>query len=62
MLANVVLSQLEDHEAILKQGVSDTAELIIKYRIQKKSVFSGVIEDLRRRVKLLSAQETPNAS
>ncbi|CAN7094105.1 unnamed protein product [Brassica rapa subsp. narinosa] len=62
VLANVVLSRLEDHEAILKQGVSDTAELIIKYRIQKKSVFSGVIEDLRRRVKLLSAQETPNAS
>ncbi|KAL0695458.1 hypothetical protein Bca4012_062638 [Brassica carinata] len=34
VLANVVLSQLED-EAILKQGVSDTAELSIKYRIQK---------------------------
>ncbi|CAH8381678.1 unnamed protein product [Eruca vesicaria subsp. sativa] len=33
-----------------EKGVSETAQLSIKYRIQKKSVITGVIEDLRRRV------------
>ncbi|RID46390.1 hypothetical protein BRARA_I03054 [Brassica rapa] len=55
-------TKIMEDEAILKQGVSDTAELSIKYRIQKKSMIIDVMKDLTRRVKLLSAQETPSAS
>jgi hypothetical protein len=53
---------MED-EAMMKQGVSATAELSIKYRVQKKSVIIDVMKDLTRRVKSLSSsQESPSAS
>ncbi|CAH8356846.1 unnamed protein product [Eruca vesicaria subsp. sativa] len=55
-------TKIMEDEAILKQGVSETAELSIKYRIQKKSMIIDVMKDLTRRVKLLSAQETTSAS
>lgn len=55
-------TKIMEDEAILKQGVSATAELSIKYRIQKKSVIIDVMKDLSRRVKLLSAQDTPSAA
>ncbi|KAG7593023.1 SET domain [Arabidopsis thaliana x Arabidopsis arenosa] len=55
-------TKIMEDEAIIKQGVSATAELSIKYRIQKKSVIIDVMKDLTRRVKLLSSKETPTAA
>ena len=48
---------MED-EALLKKDISDTAELAIQFRIQKKSIIIDVMRDLTRRVKLLSSQES----
>uniref|UniRef100_A0A1J3IHK0 Histone-lysine N-methyltransferase setd3 n=1 Tax=Noccaea caerulescens TaxID=107243 RepID=A0A1J3IHK0_NOCCA len=56
-------TKIMEDEAMMKQGVSETAELSIKYRVQKKSVIIDVMKDLTRRVKLLSSsQEIPSAS
>lgn len=51
-------TKLMEDEALLKQGVSGSTELAIKFRIQKKSVILDVMRDLSRRVKQLLSKET----
>ncbi|KAL9667220.1 hypothetical protein QQ045_001570 [Rhodiola kirilowii] len=50
-------TKLMDDEAILQKGVSPSAELAIRFRIQKKSVIIDTMRDLARRVKVLAAKE-----
>ncbi|KFK44512.1 hypothetical protein AALP_AA1G266300 [Arabis alpina] len=55
-------TKIMEDEAIVKQGVSATAELAVQYRIQKKSVIIDAMRDLTRRIKLLCSKETPTAA
>ncbi|OIW10083.1 hypothetical protein TanjilG_21920 [Lupinus angustifolius] len=54
-------SEVTDDVSLLEQGVSESAELAIQFRIQKKSVIVDVMRDLSRRVKLLLSKETVTA-
>ncbi|KAM5566882.1 hypothetical protein ABKV19_015146 [Rosa sericea] len=54
-------TKIMEDESLLQKGVSDSTELAIQFRIQKKSVIIDVMRDLTRRVKLLSSKETATA-
>lgn len=54
-------TKIMEDEALLKQGVSGSAELAIQFRIQKKSVIIDVMRGLTSRVKLLSSKEKISA-
>ncbi|XVE91951.1 hypothetical protein REPUB_Repub01dG0055500 [Reevesia pubescens] len=54
-------TKIMDDESLLKQGVSITTELVIQFRIQKKSMIIDVMRDLTKRVKLLLSKETTTA-
>ncbi|OMO93994.1 hypothetical protein COLO4_16581 [Corchorus olitorius] len=54
-------TKIMDDESLLKQGVSPSTELVIQFRIQKKSVIIDVMRNLTKRVKLLSGKETTTA-
>lgn len=51
-------TKIMEDESLLKQKVSTTTELGVRYRIQKKSVIIDAMRSLTRRVKLLSSKET----
>ncbi|KAK6122415.1 hypothetical protein DH2020_043857 [Rehmannia glutinosa] len=51
-------TKIMEDESLLKQKVSTTTELAVKYRIQKKSVIIDAMRDFTRRVKLLSSKES----
>ncbi|KAG8382709.1 hypothetical protein BUALT_Bualt05G0105600 [Buddleja alternifolia] len=54
-------TKIMEDESLLKQEVSMTTELAIRYRIQKKSVVIDAMRDLTKRVKLLSSDESITA-
>ncbi|XP_057962877.1 uncharacterized protein LOC131154245 [Malania oleifera] len=54
-------TKIMEDESLLKQGVSESTELAIQFRIQKKSVIVNVMKDLTRRVRLLLSKETVTA-
>ena len=54
-------TKIMEDEQILKQAVSGSTKLAVKFRIQKKSVIIDVMRGLTRRVKLLSPKETASA-
>ncbi|XVF85438.1 hypothetical protein PTKIN_Ptkin17bG0118300 [Pterospermum kingtungense] len=54
-------TKIMDDESLLKQGVSNSTELAIQFRMQKKSVIIDVMKDLTKRVKLLLSKETTPA-
>ncbi|XP_019165065.1 PREDICTED: histone-lysine N-methyltransferase setd3 [Ipomoea nil] len=54
-------TKIMEDEALLKQNVSATTDLAIRFRIQKKSVIIDVMRDLTRRVKLLLSKESATA-
>ncbi|KAB2624164.1 histone-lysine N-methyltransferase setd3 [Pyrus ussuriensis x Pyrus communis] len=51
-------TKIMEDESLLSKGVSDSTQLAIQFRIQKKSVIIDVMRDLTRRVKLLASKET----
>ncbi|KAL0446731.1 UNVERIFIED_CONTAM: hypothetical protein Slati_1801000 [Sesamum latifolium] len=51
-------TKIMEDESILKEKVSTTTELAVRYRIQKKSLIIDAMRDLTRRVKLLSSKES----
>lgn len=54
-------TKIMDDESLLKQCVSSSTELAIRFRMQKKSVIIDVMKDLTKRVKLLLLKETTPA-
>ncbi|GFP83555.1 histone-lysine n-methyltransferase setd3 [Phtheirospermum japonicum] len=54
-------TKIMDDESILKQKVSMTTELAIKYRIGKKCIIIDAMRDFTRRAKLLSSKESVTA-
>ncbi|KAF5750117.1 histone-lysine N-methyltransferase setd3 isoform X2 [Tripterygium wilfordii] len=50
-------TKVMEDESLLKQGVSASTELAIRFRVQKKSVIIDVMRDLGRRVKLLLSKD-----
>ncbi|KAL2545867.1 Rubisco methyltransferase family protein [Forsythia ovata] len=54
-------TKIMEDESLLKQGVSTTTELAIRFRIQKKSIIVDVMRDLTRRVKVLMSNESLTA-
>lgn len=51
-------TKIMEDESLLQKGVSDSTQLAIQFRIEKKSVIIDVMRDLTRRVKLLASKET----
>ncbi|KAK9704789.1 hypothetical protein RND81_07G011100 [Saponaria officinalis] len=51
---------MED-EGLLRQGVSSSSELAVKFRIQKKLSIVNVMTEMSKRVKLLLSKESPSA-
>ncbi|KAK9091472.1 hypothetical protein Sjap_024649 [Stephania japonica] len=51
-------SKIMEDEALLKEGVSSSTELVVRFRMEKKSVIIDVMRNLSRRVKTLAAKET----
>ncbi|KAL2233278.1 UNVERIFIED_CONTAM: hypothetical protein Sindi_1507800 [Sesamum indicum] len=51
-------TKIMEDESTLKEKVSTTTELAVRYRVQKKSVIIDAMRDLIRRVKLLSSKES----
>ncbi|CAN4089587.1 unnamed protein product [Withania somnifera] len=51
-------TKIREDESLLKQNVSPTTELALRFRIQKKSLIVDVMRDLSKRVKLLHAKES----
>ena len=49
-------TKIMDDESLLKQGVSGSTELAIRFRMQKKSLIIDVMRNLTRRVKSLSSK------
>ncbi|KAL6566327.1 hypothetical protein OROGR_001942 [Orobanche gracilis] len=49
---------MEDESLLEKQNVTATAELAVKYRIQKKSVIIDAMRDFTRRLRLFSSMES----
>ncbi|BBN67343.1 Rubisco methyltransferase family protein, partial [Prunus dulcis] len=54
-------TKIMEDESLLQKGVSDSTQLAIQFRIEKKSVIIDVMRDLTRRVKLLASKETATA-
>uniref|UniRef100_A0A2N9H9S2 SET domain-containing protein n=1 Tax=Fagus sylvatica TaxID=28930 RepID=A0A2N9H9S2_FAGSY len=54
-------TKIMEDESLLKQGVSDSTELAVQFRIQKKSMIIDVMRDITRRVKSLSSKEAATA-
>ncbi|KAM0961097.1 hypothetical protein ACFX2I_020415 [Malus domestica] len=54
-------TKIMEDESLLSKGVSDSTELAIQFRIQKKSAIIDVMRNLTRRVKLLASKETATA-
>ncbi|KAL3830736.1 hypothetical protein ACJIZ3_019538 [Penstemon smallii] len=54
-------TKIMEDETLLKQNVSNTTELVLQYRIQKKSLIIDAMRDLTRRVRLLSSKESVTA-
>lgn len=50
-------TKIMEDESLLKQNVSASSELAIKFRIQKKSLLINVMRELTRRVKLLVSKD-----
>ncbi|KAK9115129.1 hypothetical protein Syun_021926 [Stephania yunnanensis] len=51
-------TKIMEDEALLKEGVSTSTELAVRFRMEKKSVIIDVMRNLSRRVKKLAAKET----
>lgn len=51
-------TKIIEDESLLKQGVSASTALAIRFRIQKKSLIIDIMRNLSRRAKLLSSKET----
>ncbi|KAK9105910.1 hypothetical protein Scep_022754 [Stephania cephalantha] len=51
-------TKIMEDEALLKEGVSASTELAVRFRMEKKSVIIDVMRNLSRRVKKLAAKET----
>ncbi|KAJ0038029.1 hypothetical protein Pint_22389 [Pistacia integerrima] len=51
-------TKIMEDESLLKQGVSASTELAIRFRIEKKSMIIEIMRNLSKRVKLLSCKET----
>ncbi|KAL3635945.1 hypothetical protein CASFOL_020492 [Castilleja foliolosa] len=51
-------SKIMDDESILKQKVSTTTELAVKYRIGKKCIIIDAMREFTRRAKLLASKES----
>ncbi|PIN01661.1 N-methyltransferase [Handroanthus impetiginosus] len=51
-------TKIMEDESILKQTVSPTTDLAVRYRIQKKSLIVDAMRDLTRRFKSLSSKES----
>lgn len=51
-------TKIMEDESLLKQGVSASTDLAIRFRIHKKSMIIDVMRNLSRRVKLLLSKET----
>ncbi|KAL7149527.1 hypothetical protein ABFS83_05G046900 [Erythranthe nasuta] len=54
-------TKITEDESVLEKTVSSTAELAVRYRIQKKSLIIDAMRDFTRRVKLLSEKEPVSA-
>lgn len=50
-------TKVMEDESLLKQGVSASTELAIKFRIEKKSMIIDIMRNLSKRVKLLTSKE-----
>ncbi|GAV61915.1 SET domain-containing protein/Rubis-subs-bind domain-containing protein [Cephalotus follicularis] len=50
-------TKMSEDESLLKQGVSASTELAVKFRIEKKYMIIDLMRDLTRRVKTLSEKE-----
>ncbi|KAF5184433.1 Histone-lysine n-methyltransferase [Thalictrum thalictroides] len=51
-------TKLMEDEAVLKGGASGSTRLAAQYRIEKKSVIIGVMQNLTRKVKILMSKES----
>lgn len=51
-------TKIMEDESLLKQGVSTTTELAVRYRIQKKSVIVDAMRDITKKVRDLSSKES----
>ncbi|XP_031271617.1 actin-histidine N-methyltransferase [Pistacia vera] len=51
-------TKIMEDESLLKQGVSASTKLAIRFRIEKKSMIIDIMRNLSKRVKLLSCKET----
>lgn len=51
-------TKIMEDESLLKQEVSTTRELAIRYRIQKKSVIVDAMRDITKKVRDLSSKES----
>lgn len=54
-------TKIMEDESLLKQEISDSTQLAVEFRIQKKYVIVDVMRDLTRRVKMLSSKESAAA-
>ncbi|KAK9705300.1 hypothetical protein RND81_07G046300 [Saponaria officinalis] len=54
-------TKLMEDEGLLRQGVSSSSELAVKFRIQKKLSIVNVMTEMSKRVKLLLSKESPSA-
>lgn len=50
-------TKIMEDESLLRNKVSTSTELAVRYRIQKKAVIVDAMRDLTRRVNLLSAKQ-----
>ncbi|VFQ66505.1 unnamed protein product [Cuscuta campestris] len=54
-------TKITEDESLLKQNISETTDLAIRFRVEKKSVIIDVMRDLTKRVKLLLSKESASA-
>ncbi|KAL9229301.1 hypothetical protein vseg_004784 [Gypsophila vaccaria] len=55
-------TKIMEDEALLRQGVSSSSELAVKFRIQKKSTIVNVMTEMSKRVKRLQSKESATAA